>query len=92
MPAGAYIGQGLQPRRHDTLPVGWLVGGDQADDFAVQPITTDLLGVYLFRSPWPASQDLDRPVAAVRASGRSAQDLADWIEPARGWSQAIRRP
>ena len=84
VPAGIYTAGAFKPAVTYTLPAGWLVAGDEADYFAAQPITTDLLGVYLFRSPRPASQDLDCPVAAVPGVGTTAKDLVDWIRARPG--------
>ena len=76
---GEYSTAIFKPQITYTLPEGWLIAGDAADYFALQPVTSDVIGIHVFRSPLAASQELDCPIAAAPGAGTAASDLADWI-------------
>ena len=79
LPAGEYRSTVFRPAATFTLPEGWLVTEDSAELLALQPVTSDALGIYLFRSPHAASQQADCPTTAVPDVGTTAKDLVDWI-------------
>lgn len=79
LPAGEYTSRGFSPAASFTLPDGWLITEDSAALFALQPVSSDSVGIYLFRSPGAASQQLDCPTAALPEVGPLAKDLVDWI-------------
>jgi hypothetical protein len=74
-----------------TLPDGWLVGDDNARYLALQPVASDSLGIYLFRSPGAASQAADCPTTPVPGVGPLAKDLVDWIAARPGLQTTGRR-
>ncbi|HEX5588853.1 MAG TPA: hypothetical protein VFX65_01000 [Candidatus Limnocylindrales bacterium] len=84
LPAGAYTSNVFRPPVTVTLPDGWLIAGDTIDYFAVRPVTTDVLGIHVFRSPRPALQDSDCPLAAAPDVGTSAREIVDWIRARPG--------
>jgi hypothetical protein len=77
--AGEYTTGAFSPAITYALPDGWLVAGDGATYFALQPVATDAFGIHVFRSPLPASQDAACPIAAVPDVGATASELMDWI-------------
>jgi hypothetical protein len=79
LPPGEYTTAAFRPPVTYTLPEGWLIAGDSPDYFALQPVTSDLIGIHLFRSPLAASQALDCPIAPAPDVGTAAADLVDWI-------------
>lgn len=79
LPAGTYTSTTFRPVATFTLPDGWLITEDSAELLALQPVTSDALGIYLFRSPHAASQQADCPTTAVPDVGTTAKDLVDWI-------------
>jgi hypothetical protein len=79
LPPGEYTTAAFKPPVTYTLPEGWLIAGDSPDYFALQPVTSDLIGIHVFRSPLAASQALDCPIAAAPGVGAAAADLVDWI-------------
>lgn len=50
----------------------------------MQPVTSDLVGIHVFRSPSAASQVLDCPIAPAPGVGTMAKDLVDWIRARPG--------
>lgn len=82
--AGEYRSSAFSPPLTVTLPDGWLVAGDSPDYFALQPVASDAVGVYVFRSPRAASQELDCPIAPAPAVGSTAAELVDWIRDRPG--------
>jgi hypothetical protein len=84
LPAGTYTSTAFRPAVTFTLPAGWLISQDSADFLALQPVTTNALGIYLFRSPQAASQQADCPTAAAMGVGARAKDLVEWIEARPG--------
>lgn len=79
LPAGEYRSSAFSPPVTYRLPDGWLIAGDATDYFALQPVTSDIVGIYLFRSPLPASQDPACPTTAEPGVGTTARELVDWI-------------
>jgi hypothetical protein len=77
--AGEYTTTAFRPPVTYTLPEGWLIAGDSPDYFALQPVTSDLIGIHVFRSPLAASQALDCPITPAPGVGTAAADLVDWI-------------
>jgi hypothetical protein len=84
VPAGTYTSRAFRPPLTYTLPDGWLIAGDAADYFALQPVTSDAIGIHVFRSPRAASQDLDCPITAAPGVGTTATDLMNWIRARPG--------
>lgn len=79
LPAGTYQSQAFQPRLTFTLPDGWWIAADVADHLALQPVNTDQAGVFLFRDPRAASQDLDCPLEPEAGVGGLSTDLSAWM-------------
>jgi hypothetical protein len=86
LPAGTYTSTAFKPPATITLPAGWWIAADTVDYFGVQPVTSDALGIHLFRSPRAASQDLDCPLTAAAGVGTAAKDLVDWIRARPGFT------
>ncbi|HSO29910.1 MAG TPA: hypothetical protein VLS28_08385 [Candidatus Sulfomarinibacteraceae bacterium] len=86
LPAGTYTANAFVPRITYTLPDGWLVVGDSRDELVLQPVTSDVSGIWVFRSPLPASQDSDCPIAPAPGVGPTAKDLVDWIRARPGFT------
>ena len=84
LPPGEYTTAAFTPPVTYTLPAGWLIAGDSPDYFALQPVTSDLIGIHVFRSPLAASQALDCPIAPAPGVGTAAADLVDWIRALPG--------
>ena len=76
---GTYASRVFQPPVTFTLPAGWWIPSDSANYFGVQPVTSDAIGVHLFRDPIAASQDLACPTAAEPGIGSTSGELATWI-------------
>ena len=83
-PAGLYRSNAFLPTITYTLPDGWLIVGDTADYFALQPVTSDAIGIHVFRSPRAASQDADCPITSAPGVGTTAKELVDWIRARPG--------
>lgn len=84
LPAGTYSTNAFVPRITYTLPDGWLIANDTRDYLALQPVTSDAIGIYVFRSPQAASQADDCPIAPAPGVGPTAKDLVDWIRARPG--------
>ncbi len=84
LPAGDYRSNVFAPPITYTLPDGWLVAGDTPDYYGLRPVTSDLAGIHVFRSPRAASQDLDCPITAEPGVGTTARELVDWIRARPG--------
>lgn len=82
--AGDYRSTGFTPAVSFTLPDGWLILEDSAEYLALQPVTSDAVGIFLFRSPGAASQQADCPTTALPEIGPMAKDLVDWIRARPG--------
>ena len=79
MPAGTYASQVFKPTVTYTVPDGWLVGADSTPYFQLLPVTSDLVGIHLFRDAKAASQDPACPETAAAGVGSSAKELVEWI-------------
>jgi hypothetical protein len=84
LPGGAYSSTAFKPTITYTLPDGWLIAADAPDYFALQPVTSDAIGVHVFRSPLAASQDAECPISSAPGVGPTAADLVDWIRARPG--------
>lgn len=84
LPAGTYQSRAFAPRVEFTLPAGWWIASDVADYLALQPVDTDQVGIYLFRDPMPASQDLDCPLEPEPEVGTLSSELSAWIRTLPG--------
>jgi len=82
--AGTYTSSAFRPPITYTLPDGWLVADDSAEYLALEPVTSDAIGIRVFRSPRAASQDPACPVTAAPGVGTTAKDLVDWIRARPG--------
>jgi hypothetical protein len=92
LPGGDYRSAGFRPAVAFTLPDGWLITEDSADLLALQPVTSDAVGIYLFRSPRAASQQADCPITPVPEVGPMARDLVDWMAALPGLETGDRQP
>jgi hypothetical protein len=81
-PAGSYTSSTFDPPVTVTLPEGWVIAGDSAEQFSLQPVESDWVGMHVFRSPLPASQDAACPTEPVAGAG--AQRRASWSGSGRG--------
>jgi hypothetical protein len=82
--AGTYQSQAFQPRVEFTLPAGWWIASDAADYLALQPVDKDQVGIYLFRDPKAASQDLDCPLEPEPDVGTPSSELSAWMRALPG--------
>jgi hypothetical protein len=92
LPAGAYDSAAFKPQATVTLPAGWAIVGDDANYFGLQPVTSEALGIHLFRSPRAASQELDCPITAAADVGTAAADLVAWIRARPGLTTGEATP
>ena len=92
VPAGTYASQVFKPTATYTLPGGWLVGADTAPYFQLLPVTSDLVGIHLFRDAKPASQDPACPDTAAAGIGASGRELVEWIRGRPGLVVSDARP
>ena len=76
---GSYSTRAFNPSVNFTVPAGWWMAADSADYAALQPVSSDAVGIHLFRDPQPASQDPTCPLAAQPGVGRLPTDLVTWI-------------
>lgn len=86
LPAGTYSSNAFKPTITYALPAGWQIVVDAADYFSLQPVTSDVTGIHVFRSPRAASQDAGCPIAPAPSVGTTAKDLVDWITSLPGFS------
>ena len=84
LPAGTYQSQAFQPRVTFTLPDGWWLASDAADYLALQPVVSDQAGIYLFRDPLAASQDLACPIEPEPNVGTLSSELSTWMRALPG--------
>ena len=84
LPAGTYTSRGFQPPVTYTVPAGWWNRTDRADFLSLQPVNSDLVGIYLFRDPLPMSQDPTCPTAAEPDVATTSLALAAWIRSLPG--------
>jgi hypothetical protein len=79
LPAGTYASQVFKPTVTFTLPDGWMVGADSTPYFQLLPVTSDVVGIHLFRDAKAASQDPSCPDTPAAGVGSSAKELVEWI-------------
>lgn len=82
--AGTYTSSAFQPPVTYTIPDGWWNPSDGAAFFSLQPVTSGLVGIYLFRDPLPASQDPTCPTTAEPGVATTSLALAAWIRTLPG--------
>lgn len=83
-PAGTYTSSTFRPAATVALPDGWVIVGDSAEQYVLQPVGSDVVGLYLFRSPQAASQEADCPIAPATDAGTTAAELVAWIRDRPG--------
>lgn len=76
---GTYASQVFRPTVTYTVPDGWAVGADTAPYFQLFPVSSDVVGIHLFRDAKAASQDPACPDTAAAGVGTSAKELVEWI-------------
>ena len=84
LPAGTYQSQAFQPPLSFALPDGWWIASDVADYLALQPVDSDQVGIYLFRDPLAASQDLACPIEPEPNVGTLSSELSTWMRALPG--------
>lgn len=89
---GAHSSNAFSPTVSFMLPDGWLIAGDSPNYFALQPVTSELTGIYVFRSPRAASQEADCPTTPAPGIGTTAKDLVDWIRERPGLTTGVPVP
>jgi hypothetical protein len=67
-----------------TIPSGWANDTDTHRYFQLRPVISDLVGIHLFRSPLPASQDRACPDTPEPGIGATSAALSDWIRSLQG--------
>jgi hypothetical protein len=91
LPAGTYSTKSFQPQLTFTIPAGWAINADSARYFELRPAISDLVGIYAFRAPLPASQDPACPSTAVGGIGTTSTALSTWIRGLPGLDVAAPR-
>jgi hypothetical protein len=81
---GSYTSVAFQPAVTYTVPSGWRVATDSATYFALQPVTSEIVGIHFFRDPLAASQDAACPTTPEPGVGTLALELAAWIRSLPG--------
>ena len=76
---GTYTSAAFLPAVTYTVPSGWRITQDSPDYFALQPVTSEIIGIHFFRDPLAASQDLACPTTAEPGVGTLSLELATWI-------------
>jgi hypothetical protein len=89
---GTYRSQSFSPGVTFTLPAGWLILEDSANYFGLQPVSSNLIGIHLFRDPQPASQDLACPIVPEPGVGTAALAFVTWIRGLPGLAVGPPRP
>lgn len=79
LPPGTFVSRAFAPPVTYTVPEGWWNPSDSAGYFALLPVTSDLVGIHLFRDPQPASQDPACPTTAQPGVGTLSSELTAWI-------------
>jgi hypothetical protein len=67
-----------------TLPSGWWIASDTDDYLALQPVDSNQVGIYLFRDPRAASQDLACPIEPEPNVGTLSSELSTWMRALPG--------
>ncbi len=84
LPAGTHTSTGFQPPVTFTVPDGWWKPSDGASFLSLQPVTSDVVGIHLFRDPLPASQDPTCPTTPEPGVAATSLALAAWIRSLPG--------
>jgi hypothetical protein len=84
LPAGTYTSSQFQPQVTFTIPAGWAITDDTQLYFELRPAISDLVGIYLFRSPLPASRDRSCPDTPAEGIGTTSTALSAWIRDLEG--------
>jgi hypothetical protein len=79
LPPGTYTSVAFQPAVTYTVPDGWRVASDSPGYFALQPASSEITGIHLFRDPQAASQDPTCPTSPEPGVGTGSLQLAAWI-------------
>jgi len=79
LPAGTFASQVFKPTLTFTVPGGWAVGADTTPYFQLLPVTSDLVGIHLFRDARAASQDPACPDTPAAGVGSTGAELVEWI-------------
>jgi len=82
--AGTYTSRSFKPPVTFTVPAGWTNGADAESYFELRPAGSDVVGIYLFRGPLPASQDRACPDRAEPGVGTTSGALSTWISSLPG--------
>jgi hypothetical protein len=90
--AGTYRSQSFQPQVTFTLPDGWWLPADTPDYLGLQPVSSDLIGIHLFRDPLPASQDQSCPIEPEPGVGSAALALVNWARSLPGFVASNPKP
>jgi len=90
--AGTYRSQAFQPQVTYTLPDGWWLPADTPDYLGLQPVSSELIGIHLFRDPLPASQDLSCPIEPEPGVGGAALALVNWARSLPGFVSSNPKP
>ena len=91
LPAGTYATKTFQPQLTFTIPAGWAINADAARYFELRPAISDLVGIYAFRAPQPASQDKACPSTPVSGVATTSTALSTWIRGLPGLDVAAPR-
>lgn len=89
---GTYRSQAFQPQVTFTLPDGWWLPADTPDYLGLQPVSSDLVGIHLFRDPLPASQDQSCPIEPEPGVSASAMALVTWFRSLPGFAASNPKP
>ncbi len=84
LPAGTYHSSAFQPQLTFTLPGGWWIAVDDPDYLALEPVTSNAVGIHVFRNPSAASQDPSCPETPQAGVGGQSTDLSSWIRSLKG--------
>jgi hypothetical protein len=76
---GTYASSAFRPTLTFTVPGGWDKAADDPTYLQLRPAGSELVGIYLFRDPAAASQDLSCPAIAEPGVGGTSSELAAWI-------------
>lgn len=76
---GTYTSRAFQPAVTYTVPDGWDAPDDSATYVRLRPAGSEVVGIYLFRDPRPASQDPACPETALAGVGAGSAQLATWL-------------
>jgi hypothetical protein len=84
LPAGTHTSRVFSPQVTFTVPDGWWNPSDSPSFFSILPVESDVVGIYLFRDPLPASQDPTCPQTAEPGVGTTSLALLAWIRDLPG--------